>query len=255
MRVLTAQQGQEDTDEATTPTPEQIIRKLREADRLLAEGQEISEVAKHLEISEATYHRWRAQYGGMKADDARRIKELEGQNARLKRIVADKQLQIQALKELDSGPGQQGSRRAATAHRRNRNRCGRTVMHRESARVSTVTSTCAFPTILHAPSQTRITSPYSSWDLIRKRSEVQVLAGPLHFRWSAGLYLYWPPLYAVHGSGQQRAATGSNRRCLMSCRERGEALSGERSCRGNGPWPIRAVARQRSALRWRQPTP
>ena len=72
-------------------TPEQIIRKLREADRLLAEGQDVPEVAKQLEVSEATYHRWRAQYGGLKADNVRRLKELEGENARLKRIVADKE--------------------------------------------------------------------------------------------------------------------------------------------------------------------
>jgi putative transposase len=83
-------------DEATRHTPEQIIRKLREADRLLAEGQEIPEVAKQLEVSEATYHRWRAQYGGLKADDVKRLKELEAENARLKRIVADKELQIEA---------------------------------------------------------------------------------------------------------------------------------------------------------------
>ena len=84
-------------------SPEQIVRKLREADRLLAEGREIPEVAKALEISEATYHGWRAQYGGLKADDARQLKELEGENARLKRIVADNELQIEALKELGKG--------------------------------------------------------------------------------------------------------------------------------------------------------
>jgi putative transposase len=84
-------------------TPEQIVRKLREADRLLGEGHEVPEVAKQLEISEATLHRWRAQYGGMKADDAKRLKELESENARLKRIVADKELQIEALKELGRG--------------------------------------------------------------------------------------------------------------------------------------------------------
>ena len=84
-------------------TPEQIIRKLREADRLLAEGQDVPEVAKHLEVSEATYHRWRTQDGGLKADDVKRLKELEAENARLKRIVADKELQIQALKELGRG--------------------------------------------------------------------------------------------------------------------------------------------------------
>ena len=63
-------------------TPEQIVRKLREADRMLAEGIEVPEVGKALEVSEATYHRWRAQYGGMKADDVKRLKELERENAR-----------------------------------------------------------------------------------------------------------------------------------------------------------------------------
>ena len=84
-------------------TPEQIIRKLREADRLLAEGQEVPEVAKHLEVSEATYHRWRAQYGGLKADDVRRLKELEGENARLKRLLAEAELEKDALRELAKG--------------------------------------------------------------------------------------------------------------------------------------------------------
>ena len=79
-------------------TPEQIVRKLREAERLLGEGQTIAEAAKQVEISEQTYHRWRNQYGGMKADDAKRLRELERENARLKRIVADKELEIDALK-------------------------------------------------------------------------------------------------------------------------------------------------------------
>ena len=61
-------------------TPEQVIRKLREADRLLGEGMEVAEVFKQLEVTEATWNRWRAQYGGMKADDAKRLKELEGEN-------------------------------------------------------------------------------------------------------------------------------------------------------------------------------
>jgi transposase-like protein len=95
--------GQEDSMKRRRHTPEQIIRKLREADRLLAEGGEVPEVVKHLEVSEATYHRWRTQYGGLKADDVKRLKELEAENARLKRIVADKELQIQALKELGRG--------------------------------------------------------------------------------------------------------------------------------------------------------
>ena len=84
-------------------TPEQVIRKLREADRMLGEGRAIPEVAKALGISENTYHRWRNQYGGMKADDAKRLKELERENATLKRIVADKELENVALKEIAKG--------------------------------------------------------------------------------------------------------------------------------------------------------
>ncbi len=84
-------------------TPEQIVRKLREADRMLAEGAELPEVAKALEVSEATYHRWRAQFGGMKADDVKRLKELELENLTLKRIVADKELENVALKEIAKG--------------------------------------------------------------------------------------------------------------------------------------------------------
>ena len=84
-------------------TPEQIIRKLREADRLLGEGVEVPEVAKQLEVSEQTLHRWRLQYGGLKADDAKRLKELEKENVRLKRVVADQLLELDALKELARG--------------------------------------------------------------------------------------------------------------------------------------------------------
>ncbi len=84
-------------------TPEQVIRKLRESDRMLGEGKTIPEVAKALEVSENTYHRWRNQYGGMKADDAKRLKELERENARLKAIVADQALEKQALKEVAKG--------------------------------------------------------------------------------------------------------------------------------------------------------
>ncbi len=84
-------------------TPEQIIRKLREAEWLLGEGKTIPEAAKELGISEQTYHRWRNQYGGMKVNDAKRLKELERENGRLKRIVADQALNIDALKELAKG--------------------------------------------------------------------------------------------------------------------------------------------------------
>ncbi len=84
-------------------TPEQVIRKLREADGLLAQGKPIAEVARALEVSEVTYHRCRNQYGGMKADDAKRLKELERENQRLKSIVADQALQVQAFKEITKG--------------------------------------------------------------------------------------------------------------------------------------------------------
>ena len=81
-------------------TPEQVVRKLREADRLLGEGIELPEVFKQLEVSEQTYYRWRNQFGGMSAEDVKRLKELEAENARLKRIVADQVLENQALKEI-----------------------------------------------------------------------------------------------------------------------------------------------------------
>ena len=84
-------------------TPEQVIRKLREGERLLGEGRTIPEAAKAIEISEQTFHRWRNQYGGMKAQDAKRLKELERENGRLKAIVADQALQNQALKEISRG--------------------------------------------------------------------------------------------------------------------------------------------------------
>ena len=83
-------------------TPEQIVRKLKEADRMLNEGSDVAAVARHLQVTEATYHRWRNQYGGMKADDAKRLKELEKENSTLKRVVADKELEIVALREIAS---------------------------------------------------------------------------------------------------------------------------------------------------------
>jgi len=84
-------------------TPEQIVRKLREADAMLADGKTTAEVARALEVSENTYHRWRNQYGGMKGDDVKRLKELERENQRLKSIVADQALQVQAFKEIAKG--------------------------------------------------------------------------------------------------------------------------------------------------------
>ena len=70
---------------------------------MLGQGQNIEEVARQLEITESTWHRWRNQYGGMKADDAKRLKELEKENQRLKRIVADQALDIDMLKYLAEG--------------------------------------------------------------------------------------------------------------------------------------------------------
>ncbi len=87
----------------TRHTPEQVIRKLREADRMLAEQRGIAEIAKELGVSENTYHRWRNQYGGMKADDVKRLRELERENQRLKRIVANQALDIDGLKEIARG--------------------------------------------------------------------------------------------------------------------------------------------------------
>ena len=84
-------------------TPEQVIRKLREADRLLAEGKTVEEVARHLEVSEQTLHRWRAQYGGMKADDAKRLRELERENGQLKKLLAEAELDKAMLKEIAKG--------------------------------------------------------------------------------------------------------------------------------------------------------
>jgi putative transposase len=84
-------------------TPDQIIRKLREGEKLLGQGAELAVVCKHLEITEATWYRWRNQYGGMKADDAKRLKDLERENARLKKMVAEQALDIDMLKELNRG--------------------------------------------------------------------------------------------------------------------------------------------------------
>ena len=96
-------------------TPEQIIRKLAEGEKLLGQGKTVEEVTRHLEITESTWHRWRNQYGGMKADDAKKLKELEHENTRLKKIVADQALDIEMLKELNRENGDPGRRRRAVA--------------------------------------------------------------------------------------------------------------------------------------------
>ncbi len=83
-------------------TSEQIIHNLREAEVLIAKGMNIQDAARQLGITEQTYYRWRKEYGGMRTDQAKRLKNLEKENVRLKRIVADKELDIQILKEAIS---------------------------------------------------------------------------------------------------------------------------------------------------------
>jgi transposase-like protein len=84
-------------------TAEQIIAKLREAEVGLAKGQPLALVVRKLEIAEQTYYRWRKEYGGLRVDQAKRLKELEKENARLKRLVADQALDNAILKEVASG--------------------------------------------------------------------------------------------------------------------------------------------------------
>ncbi len=84
-------------------TAEQIIRKLREADTMLAAGKTIGQVVQVLEVSEQTYHRWRNQYGGMKAEEAKRLKGLEQENKWLKKLLAESELDKSILKEALEG--------------------------------------------------------------------------------------------------------------------------------------------------------
>ena len=84
-------------------THEQVVRKLTQADRLLTDGKDIADVCRELQVSEQTYYRWRNQFGGLKADDAKRLKDLEKENATLKRLLADAELEKAALKEIAQG--------------------------------------------------------------------------------------------------------------------------------------------------------
>ena len=97
-------------------TPEQVVRKLQDADRLLAQGAEVAAVARQLGVSEQTYFRWRNQFGGLKAQDAKRLKELERENASLKRLLAEAELEKAALKEIAKGILNPARRRAAVHH-------------------------------------------------------------------------------------------------------------------------------------------
>ena len=84
-------------------SPEQVIQKLRDADAMLASGKTMGQVCQALEVSEQTFHRWRNQYGGMKAGEAKRLNELEDENKRLKKVVAELALDKDILQEALKG--------------------------------------------------------------------------------------------------------------------------------------------------------
>ena len=84
-------------------TPEQIIHKLREAEVLLSQGNTVGEASRRIGVTEQTYYRWRREYGGMRVEQARRLKDLEKENARLKKLVADLSLDNAILKEAARG--------------------------------------------------------------------------------------------------------------------------------------------------------
>ncbi len=86
-----------------TYKPEQIINKLREAEILLSKGSTVAEASRQLGVTEQTYYRWRKEYGGMRVEQAKRLKDLEKENARLKRLVADLSLDNSILKEVTRG--------------------------------------------------------------------------------------------------------------------------------------------------------
>jgi putative transposase len=84
-------------------TPEEIVKKLQRADVLRAEGKTTADISRELEVSPATYHNWRKQFRGMDLNQAKRLKELEKENSRLKKLVADQALDMSIMKEAMSG--------------------------------------------------------------------------------------------------------------------------------------------------------
>lgn len=84
-------------------SPDEIVRKLQTADRLLSDGKTVEEVARHLNISQPTYYNWRSRYGNMDLNEAKELKALREENAKLKRLVAEKELDLLALKEIAAG--------------------------------------------------------------------------------------------------------------------------------------------------------
>jgi len=104
MRVQTAREGREDRAmKKKQYTPEQIIKLLREVEAGQAEGRTVEEMCRQLGVADSSYHRWKAQYGGMRTDEVRRLKELEKENERLKQIVAELTLDNKVLKEAARG--------------------------------------------------------------------------------------------------------------------------------------------------------
>ena len=84
-------------------SPEEIVRKLQQADKLLAQSNTVPEVCRQLAVAEPTYYKWRKQYAGMSVEDAKELKALRDENARLKRLVAEAELEKQALREIAKG--------------------------------------------------------------------------------------------------------------------------------------------------------
>ena len=84
-------------------TAEQIIRKLKTAEQLTAQGKTVADVCRAIEVTQSTYHRWKQQYGGMQAEEAKRLTQLEKENARLKKLLAEAELEKAMLKELAEG--------------------------------------------------------------------------------------------------------------------------------------------------------
>ena len=107
MRVLRPKLGAERLDNIMATrkrhSPEQVVRKLVTADRLFAEGKDTAAVCRELGVSEGTYCRWRNQFGELKAEEARRLKDLERENSTLKRLLAEAELEKAALKEIARG--------------------------------------------------------------------------------------------------------------------------------------------------------
>ncbi len=85
-----------------TFSAEDIINKLREAEVLISQGKTVAEVCKAIGVTDQTYYRWKKEYGGMRTDQARRLKELEKENARLRKVVADLTLDMEILKEVNA---------------------------------------------------------------------------------------------------------------------------------------------------------